>query len=265
MFSIINWLQTRGRSLGYVYEQSIQFPLCSTAPNDSHRLWRIFSVQKQEILFDIRGWTGVQTPLKNFNQSSFVVKWRAVLTELFGAQPAWLPYKLPLWHEVSPCSYYWYQSSWWEKLRLQLSSNLPARTVLGQFWYAWKAAHTSSRDLKICIPFSTVLMSEPAEDLISPQCEIYCGLIPHLFITFHWVVCRGVGFQEKQKNMVLFVIICLQGCQANLSSFSMLFFIACFVVSWYTEDGFVFTHPNTTLSFIPFYSHASSIQYLEMV
>lgn len=106
----------------------------------------------------------------NFNQSSFVVRCRAVLTELFGAQPAWLALQVgcqaatglwsSLWHEVAPCSYYWYQSPWQEELRLQLSSDLPARAALGRFRYAWKPVHTSSRDLKICTSFSTVLMSE---------------------------------------------------------------------------------------------------------
>lgn len=34
-------------------------------------------------------------PPRNFNQSSFVVRRCAVLTELFGAKPAWLLHKLP--------------------------------------------------------------------------------------------------------------------------------------------------------------------------
>lgn len=96
MFSI-NWLQTAGRSLSYAHKPSIQFPLCSTAPNGSHRLWRIYGAQlvnRKKFFLITRGWTGVQTP-PNFNQSPFVVKCRAVLSELFGAQPAWLPRRLP--------------------------------------------------------------------------------------------------------------------------------------------------------------------------
>ena len=53
----------------------------------------------------------------DFNQSSFVAK--RVLTEKFGAKPAWLPDRFAAkspqvssaWHQVAPCSYYWFQSS----------------------------------------------------------------------------------------------------------------------------------------------------------
>lgn len=89
----------------------------------------------------------------------------------------WLKSSLPschklwssLWHEVAPCSHYQYYSPWQRKFCFRLSSDVPARSLLGQFWYAWKPVNTSSRDLKICPAFSTFLMLEWAKDIIFLQ------------------------------------------------------------------------------------------------
>lgn len=78
--------------------------------------------------------------LQNFNQSSFVVKchacWQRCLEPylhdcLTSSLPSCRRLWSSLWHEVAPCSYYWYQSPWQEKLCLWLSSDLPVRAAYG--------------------------------------------------------------------------------------------------------------------------------------
>ena len=170
MFSI-NPLQTPWRSLGYVYRQSIQFPLCSAAPNDSHRLWGMCSerpVDRNKRFFLISEDEQVcrrLPPQKTL--ISLPLLWGAVQCWQSCLEPnlhdcftSFLPSCYGLWssrwHEVAPCSYYWYQSPWKEKLRRRTSPDLPVRAATGQFWFAWKPAHTFSRDLKKYAAFPPV-------------------------------------------------------------------------------------------------------------
>lgn len=104
------------------------------------------------------------------------------------------------------------------------------RSLLGQFWYAWKHINTSSRDLKICPAFSTFLMLEWAKDIIFLQWVQRSYLWSYNSALFHCLslVCFSqFGRWENKKKIFLFAIICLQGCQANLSAFmSCCFFLA---------------------------------------
>lgn len=132
MFSI-NPLQTPWRSLGYVYRQSIQFPLCSAAPNDSHRLWGMYSTQpvdRNKRFFLISEDEQVcrrPPPLETLISPPLlwgaVQCWQSCLEpNLHDCFTSCLPSCYGLWssrwHEVAPCSYYWYQSPWKEKITL---------------------------------------------------------------------------------------------------------------------------------------------------
>lgn len=187
----------------------------------------------------------------------------------------WLKSSLPschrlwssLWHEVAPCSHYQYYSPWQRKFCLRLSSDVPARSLLGQFWYAWKHVNTSSRDLKICPTFSTTfLMLEWAKDIIFLQWVQRSYLWSYNSALFHCLslVCFSQFGRWENKKRSLFAIICLQGCQANLSAFmSCCFFLQCLygvmaysrwilkacTLQWITEVMESIHHPITV--FLP--------------
>lgn len=187
----------------------------------------------------------------------------------------WLKSSLPschrlwssLWHEVAPCSHYQYYSPWQRKFCLRLSSDVPARSLLGQFWYAWKHVNTSSRDLKICPAFSTTfLMLEWAKDIIFLQWVQRSYLWSYNSALFHCLslVCFSQFGRWENKKRSLFAIICLQGCQANLSAFmSCCFFLQCLygvmaysrwilkacTLQWITEVMESIHHPITV--FLP--------------
>lgn len=187
----------------------------------------------------------------------------------------WLKSSLPschrlwssLWHEVTPCSHYQYYSPWQRKFCLRLSSDVPARSLLGQFWYAWKHVNTSSRDLKICPAFSTTfLMLEWAKDIIFLQWVQRSYLWSYNSALFHCLslVCFSQFGRWENKKRSLFAIICLQGCQANLSAFmSCCFFLQCLygvmaysrwilkacTLQWITEVMESIHHPITV--FLP--------------
>lgn len=187
----------------------------------------------------------------------------------------WLKSSLPschrlwssLWHEVAPCSHYQYYSPWQRKFCLRLSSDVPARSLLGQFWYAWKHVNTSSRDLKICPAFSTTfLMLEWAKDIIFLQWVQRSYLWSYNSALFHCLslVCFSQFGRWENKKRSLFAIICLQGCQANLSAFmSCCFFLQCLygvmaysrlilkacMLQWITEVMESIHHPITV--FLP--------------
>lgn len=81
-----------------------------------------------------------------------------------------------------------------DKLRLWLSSDLPANTNVGTILICKKyCAHIFKRpeNMPCDGKYSTVLMLAWAEDIISPQCEINCYLTP--FHAFHWFVFKGFG------------------------------------------------------------------------
>lgn len=187
----------------------------------------------------------------------------------------WLKSSLPschrlwssLWHEVAPCSHYQYYSPWQRKFCLRLSSDVPARSLLGQFWYAWKHVNTSSRDLKICPTFSTTfLMLEWAKDIIFLQWVQRSYLWSYNSALFHCLslVCFSQFGRWENKKRSLFAIICLQGCQANLSAFmSCCFYLQCLygvmaysrwilkacTLQWITEVMESIHHPITV--FLP--------------
>lgn len=151
----------------------------------------------------------------------------------------WLKSSLPschrlwssLWHEVAPCSHYQYYSPWQRKFCLRLSSDVTARSLLGQFWYAWKHVNTSSRDLKICPAFSTTfLMLEWAKDIIFLQWVQRSYLWSYNSALFHCLSLVGLFFtvwaMGKQKK----VFVCnnlFAGLPGKFVCFYvMLFFLA---------------------------------------
>ncbi len=103
----------------------------------------------------------------------------------------------------------------------------------------------------------------------------FYGIYPTLFHCLSLVCFERFWVQDEQKTVFLFAIICLQGCQANLSAF-----ISCYSlqlvcgITAYSTWIYIYTHTSmnntnnvlnassphhSLLSFFLFISHTSSI------
>lgn len=220
-----------------MYEQSIWFPLCSTAPNDSHRLWRICSVQpvnRNKIFFLIS--EDEQVCRHPQTLISLPLLWSAVEC-LFWAQPAWLPYKLPAkLPRVMELSVAW--SCTLVAITVALAGDI---TPVAQFWLVGKKwVGTVLIRMKTCAHIfkgpenmPCVLMPERAEDLISLQHVFKRGFswgyltFTALHLFFLKLEVLGPGWT---KNSLVWNNLFCRVARQIVLFYLRLFFVACL---WY--------------------------------